>query len=145
MEGIPAQKEFGEIVRDEDTLEIRKFGTETVVGRINLVKATQPVEHIQISTLMVNKDEQGKGFASQLMAEVEKMSKEQNVPLLLNDAIDENKSGQNQGSVGMYAKRKGWTSLPDRYGRPTYYFVYGAEDKVIKKFVDYFLGEGPVQ
>ncbi|KKW08667.1 MAG: hypothetical protein UY44_C0008G0032 [Candidatus Kaiserbacteria bacterium GW2011_GWA2_49_19] len=135
---LTIRKEFGEIERLGSTINIRKFGSESIAGSISLVPLSEPIRLYLVYDLKVEREEQGKGFASQLMAEVEKISRESSMPVVLHDATDKEKKGgktQNPLSIGMYKKRKGWVEVMDP--SQTYpVYVYGTRDKVFEQIVD---------
>jgi hypothetical protein len=143
MEGIPVQKEFGEIRRNENHFEIRKFGTDKVVGELDFYEYERPIKHYYLADLRAVGDEQGKGYASQLMAEMESLSDESHVPVVVIDGIDKHDPGQNARSVGMYGRRRGWIPMSDEQGMAPGHYIYGLEDKdMLRKFIDQYNGTG---
>ena len=127
-ERIPIQKEFGEVVRNGERLEIKKFGTNEVVGGIDFWEMDKP-PHYSLDTLKIeNKEERGKGFASQLLAEAERISRQTNIPIVLYDGMLLYSGDQNSNAIGMYRKRSGWTRLKDSDGETTKWYVYGSQD-----------------
>lgn len=141
MEGFNSQKEFGEIERKTNSIEIKKFGTDEIIGELTYVKESDPVPHYYIESLNVDPPiEQGKGFASQLMAEMEKISQESSIPIVLFDAIIRHPR-QNPGSIGMYGKHRGWIEMfPDNM-RLRDYFIYGThDDELLARFAKKYEG-----
>ncbi|MDO8514273.1 MAG: GNAT family N-acetyltransferase [bacterium] len=135
-EALPIQKEFGEIERMGNKIQIKKFGSESISGTISLSKNMFPVPHYVAHFLWVGKKDQGKGLASQLMAEVERISRESGEPILLGDAVEPD---QNPLAVGMYGKRAGWVQIPDSKGEPTSRYIYGlANPKLLTVFLNYY-------
>ena len=113
-ESLPIQKEFGEVERLGNKIQIKKFGTERVVGQIVLLQKTEPIPHYLAHWLWVGRKDQGKGFASQIMSEVERVSDESGIPVVLHEAID---LEQNQHAADIYEKRRGWTGFENGFDR----------------------------
>lgn len=141
IESFNSQKEFGEIERKSNSIEIKKFGTDEIIGRLDYVNESIPVPHYYIEFLSIEPPiEQGKGFASQLMAEMERMSQESSLPIVLYDAIHLGQR-QNPGSVGMYNKRPGWVEMDPEYRKLDGYYIYGLRDhKLLDQFVKEYAG-----
>ncbi|HTR18649.1 MAG TPA: hypothetical protein VMH91_01550 [Candidatus Paceibacterota bacterium] len=145
MEREPIQKEFGEAKRRLNFIEIRKFGQSTkeqgalkeVVGHVTVEEQTYPVPHYKVPRLDVYKREnQGKGFASQLLSEVEDLSRTSKLPVVLEDGIVEQ---DNPEAAGMYARRKGWIEVKSRRGSDIRHYIFGNEDdENVQKLLDYF-------
>ena len=133
------QKEFGEIERLGNHLAIFKYGTNEAVGEASIAEPTRPFPHIVLLQLDVYKAEQrGKGFASQLMEEVERMSRESGKPVVLCDVTAED-GEQNPKAVGMYGKRPGWTRLQSSGGVVSNRYVYGTTDpELLEKFYEMY-------
>ena len=127
----PIQKEFGEIERLGNHIYIKKFGTERQVGQVTLLTEDKPISHLVAHWFCVGQNEQGKGFGSQLMEEVEKVSHEQGKPVVLADGIEKD---QNPHAVGMYARRKGWTG----FGSLKKKYVFGNDEEKVSKLVQYY-------
>ena len=124
------QKEFGEIERFAHRIAIFKYGTREAVGEASIVENNKPVPHLILLNLDVHKaEERGKGFASQIMEEVERMSKEKGKPVILYDVTDRHHKEQNPKAIGMYGKREGWTQLIGEDGIVTNRWVYGTTDR----------------
>ncbi|OGG52501.1 hypothetical protein A2851_00645 [Candidatus Kaiserbacteria bacterium RIFCSPHIGHO2_01_FULL_53_29] len=129
-ESIPTQKEFGEVIDFEDGFQIKRFGTkDDIVAQATLVESPVFPNCYFLDDVMVYKPEdQGKGFASQLMAATEKRSRETGKPIVLNDGTDALREKQNEQSVGLYEKRSGWTRVVRADGSMTPYVLYGSQD-----------------
>jgi hypothetical protein len=127
-ERFPIQKEFGEVKSSEGEILITKFGSKgEVVGRAKYFERAEPSPHLVLSSLNVASGEKGKGFATQLMAEAERISQESGKPMLLYDAILVY-GNANPDATGMYGRRPGWTRLREANGKATHYYVYGSRD-----------------
>ncbi len=130
-EAVPIQKEFGEIERLGNHIKIKKLGTERQVGQVTLLTEDKPIPHLIAYWLWVGRKEQGKGFGSQLMEEVEKISHEQGKPVVLADGV---KKDENPHAVGMYARRDGWTE----FGSLKKKYVFGNDEEKVSKLVQYY-------
>jgi GNAT superfamily N-acetyltransferase len=139
MEKLPIQKEFGDIEREKwgrsgHRLEIKKFGTEEIAGSITLEKHREPLPHYIAQSLYVFPKQQGKGFATQLLEEVERISRETGVPVILHDGVKED---QNSQAVGMYADLRGWTEVLDSKESPSgKSYIYGGDEETTQKFIE---------
>lgn len=107
---------------------MRKFGTREMIGLLNFTECGNP-PHYSVSSVFILSPERGKGFASQLLAEIEKVSRETGKPIVLRDGTSD-AHGQNQKAVGLYDKREGWTRLRKSDGTVTKVCVYGTQDPI---------------
>ena len=107
---------------------IRRPQTDTVVGEAEFLESPNYPGCYVLTEMKVKHDEQGKGFASQLMAEAERISRKTNKPIIIEDGIWPDDENQNPKSVGMYDKRPGWTRVVRADRSPTHYLVYGTQD-----------------
>ncbi|KKW35665.1 MAG: hypothetical protein UY83_C0005G0046, partial [Candidatus Adlerbacteria bacterium GW2011_GWA1_54_10] len=129
-EGMPTQKEFGEVIEFEDGFQIKRLGTkDDIVAQATLAESPVFQNCYFLADVMVYKPEdQGKGFASQLMAAAEKKSRDSGKPIVLNDGTDLEREKQNAQSVGFYERRPGWTRVVRSDGSMTSYVIYGSQD-----------------
>jgi GNAT superfamily N-acetyltransferase len=135
-EKIPIQKEFGEVDRKDNYIIIRKFGSEKEVGFARIEHTDIPIPHDYIDELTVFDREQGKGFSSQLMTEVENVSRERGTPIILVDAISKDR---NPMAFGMYSKRKGWIEVQDKNQPDVRHYIFGDKvDKNIRTLIRYY-------
>ncbi len=120
VEKIPVQKEFiGEVKRYRDGVEVKKFGSEEVGSSATFLTNDSPIPHYLVTRIDVISEEQGKGFGSAVLSELEDMSRETEIPLVLTDGMHLLKRGQNPHAAGMYDRRPGWIEVlnprfPDR-------------------------------
>lgn len=129
MEKIPPiQTEFGDPERRSGGIDIKKFGSEEVVGGAEFRRREEPSPHYVLSSLNVKTAERGKGFSSQLLDEAERMSAETGTPVVLYDAMEFPFTDQNEKAKGMYGNRPGWIRLKNPNGSFTGYYVFGSED-----------------
>ena len=145
MEREPKQKEFGEIRHKADSIEIKKFGHSTeaygehkeITGRAEYERHTKPVPHLKLESLDVfRRRDQGKGFASQLMAEMEAQSARSKEPVVVVDAIHE---VDNPDAIGMYGRRKGWIEVVNKNDTSATFYIFGGEaDSNIQELIKYY-------
>ena len=122
-------------------LVIFKYGTDEAVGEASIVEPERPFPHIVLLNLSVHRPEQrGKGFSSQLMEEIERMSMDTGKPVVLYDATAGDGGEQNPEAVGMYGKRPGWVQLKGPHGTVTDRYVYGTtDDGLLRKLYERYL------
>lgn len=141
------QKEFGETKQHLNTFEIRKFGQSTrkqgalkeTAGSVTFEEKVYPVPHYELKRLDVYKREnQGKGFASQLLSEVENLSATSGLPVVLEDGIIEE---DNPRAAGMYARRKGWIEVKSLRNPDITFYIFGDDDEHREKLIDYFMSK----
>ena len=84
------------------------------IGGAEIQYLSKPLPHYVLKELWVDFEHKGKGYASQIMDQVETFLKERKKPGLLVEAILEGDPAQ-----GMYAKR-GWQEVPNSLGIHVY-------------------------
>lgn len=77
-----------------------------VVGSAEIEYFSKPLPYYQLSSLYVEYEHAGKGYASQLMDQVEEWLRKRKKPGVLIDGIDEGSP-----AAGMY-QRRGWKPVP---------------------------------
>ena len=133
------QKEFGEVERIGPLILIKRFGTKEEVGRASLVENDKPIPHLTLLNVDVPESERGKGFASQILAEVERISEEAHRPVILYDVTERYHREQNPKAIHMYGKRTGWVPVLDAHGVPIDRYMYGISDPaILAKFYEHY-------
>ena len=90
------------------------------IGAAEIDYVSKPLPMYQVTDIYVDFEHKGKGYASQIMEQVENWIKVRKKPGILVDAIMEGDPAQ-----GMYAKR-GWKEVPGGMGL----YVYNWPDSV---------------
>lgn len=128
-EALRPERETGKITSDGERLEIKRTGTNEVVGYADLLEQDDPPRYELFYISVKDVENRGKGFASQLMSEIERISSETGKPVVLFDAILDPGMDSEHSAVGMYGKRAGWARLRSPKGA-TKVYVYGPHDAV---------------
>lgn len=98
------------------------------IATAEIVYYSKPVPLYQIDLLYVNKEYQGQGYGTRIMAQIEKMLKQKHKAGVLVEGIKESSPAK-----GMY-KRRGWQAVPKEPGM----FVYNLPKGVLpEKFTGY--------
>ena len=96
------------------------------IGAAEIDYLSKPLPLYQITNVYVDFEHKGKGYASQIMDQVEAWLRERKKPGVLVEAILEGDSAQ-----GMY-ERRGWIPVPNSFGQ----YVYNWPDKVDLSILD---------
>lgn len=109
--------------REQDELPQHRFDLVVDGERIGAAEIdyySKPLPLYQVSDVYVDFEHKGKGYASQIMDQVEAWIRERKKPGVLVDAIMEG-----DDATGMY-ERRGWKLVPDSFGL----YVYNWPDNV---------------
>lgn len=139
-ERMPIQKEIGHVERVGKRIIIKSLRidekepeTDEQIGEITLNDREKPIPHFMARLLHVRRTERGKGFGSQLLDEVERMSKETNKPVVLGNGI----SSGSQASR-MYSERTGWREIPSFAHTTMNGYVYAADPRDSQLLYDFY-------
>lgn len=98
------------------------------IGSAEIDYFSKPLPLYQVTDLYVDFAEKGKGYASQIMTQVEEWLTERKKPGVILDAIVEGDPAE-----GMYAKR-GWTAVPGGRGLHVFNWPKDVDLSVLKGY-----------
>lgn len=99
-----------------------------VIGRAEINYYSKPIPIYQITDIYVDHDQSGKGYASEIMAQVEGFLLERKKPGFIVDAIN-----LDSPASGMYARR-GWKELPGGLGQYVFNMPKSVDLSIFKGF-----------